>query len=175
MLRKYSVVLPLAVVLLFALFACSKKQTADTTAAADPEPTATEEPPPVEDFSEPAVEPEVVEEPMPVLTDVFFDFDKATLTSGSRRELEKNARQLKTAGSVTIIIEGHCDERGTNAYNLALGGRRAKAARDYLQSLGVATSRMRTVSYGEERPFASGHEEDAWAKNRRAHFVIASK
>ena len=70
-----------------------------------------------------------------------------------------------------IIIEGHCDERGTNEYNLALGERRANSAKDYIVNLGVEPSRLKTVSYGEEKPFAEGHSEDAWAQNRRAHFV----
>lgn len=172
MLRKYSVVLPLILVFMVAMTACSKKQTADTSPTTDPSTEVTEPiEPPVEEESA-YVEPEVKEEPMPVLEDVFFDFDKSSLTTDAKRTLENNARQLKSASAVGIIIEGHCDQRGTNAYNLALGERRAKAAKDYLASLGISSTRIRTVSYGEERPFDMGNSEAAWAKNRRAHFVI---
>ena len=77
--------------------------------------------------------------------------------------------------NLTVIVEGHCDERGTAEYNLALGERRAVAARAYLVSLGIAAERLRTVSYGKEFPFDPGHDEAAWAKNRRAHFVVTAK
>ncbi|UCG53716.1 MAG: peptidoglycan-associated lipoprotein Pal [Candidatus Latescibacterota bacterium] len=109
---------------------------------------------------------------MPVLNDVFFEFDKSTLTDEAKQTLADNATQLKDAEMVMITVEGHCDERGTNAYNLALGERRAKAAIDYLASLGVAANRMDMISYGEERPFDPGHTEAAWEQNRRAHFVV---
>ena len=89
-----------------------------------------------------------------------------------KSSLEKNARELKNFPSVNIIIEGHCDERGTEDYNLALGEKRAKAARDYLVSLGVKSGRITIVSYGETRPFAYGHDESSWKQNRRAHFVM---
>jgi peptidoglycan-associated lipoprotein len=105
------------------------------------------------------------------LSDVFFDFDKYSLSSEAKSTLEANAREMKRVGEANITIEGHCDERGTKAYNLALGEKRAGAAKDYLVSLGVTASRITTISYGKERPFDSGHDESAWAKNRRAHFV----
>ncbi|MCI0452618.1 MAG: peptidoglycan-associated lipoprotein Pal, partial [Candidatus Latescibacteria bacterium] len=105
------------------------------------------------------------------LSDVFYDFDQYSLTSEAKGTLEANARELKRVGDAGITIEGHCDERGTKAYNLALGDKRANAAKDYLVSLGVTASRITTVSYGKERPFDAGHDESAWAKNRRAHFV----
>lgn len=133
------------------------------------EPPEVVEPPPVEEPEE-RVEPEEI--PVPELGDVFFAFDKYNLTDESKRTLEKNSAELKRASDVSVIIEGHCDERGTKAYNLALGEKRAKAARDYLISLGVRSSRMTIISYGKERPFDPGHDEEAWAKNRRAHFVI---
>jgi len=103
---------------------------------------------------------------------IFFDFDKATLTSESQDILAINSQWLRTNPDVMITIEGHCDERGTNGYNLALGDRRAEAVKTFLVDLGIHRSRMTTISYGEERPFAKGRSEAAWAKNRRAHFSI---
>lgn len=102
----------------------------------------------------------------------FYAFDKYTLTDESKRKLEGNASELKRASESTVIIEGHCDERGTKSYNLALGEKRAKAAKDYLVSLGVSGSRITVISYGKERPFDPGHNEAAWAKSRRGHFVV---
>jgi peptidoglycan-associated lipoprotein len=112
---------------------------------------------------------------MPVLDDVFFVYDSAKLNGDAKRKLESNANQIKDASSASVTIEGHCDERGTIAYNLALGERRAKAAKDYLVSLGVSASRVKVISYGKERPFVTGHDESAWSKNRRAHFVVVQK
>lgn len=109
------------------------------------------------------------------LKDIFFDTDKSDLTSEARDTLAADAAWLKAHPSVTITIEGHADERNTEEYNLALGWRRANATRDYLVSLGVAAARIATISYGEERPFATGHTESAWAQNRRAHFVITAR
>ena len=126
--------------------------------------------PPVEE--EPVVQEEPKEVPMPVLDDVFFAFDKYSLTEESKRSLEQNAKELKRASEATIVIGGHCDERGTKAYNLSLGEKRANAAKEYLVALGVPGSRVAIISYGKERPFDPGHNETAWAKNRRAHFVI---
>jgi peptidoglycan-associated lipoprotein len=104
--------------------------------------------------------------------DVHFAYDQFDLDSEARAILERKATWLTTNANVRVQIEGHCDERGTNAYNLALGERRANAARQYLTVLGVSAARMSTISYGEERPLDPGHTEDAWAQNRRAHFVI---
>ncbi len=109
------------------------------------------------------------------LEDIHFDFDKSTLTPEAQDTLKTNADWLKKNSSVVVEIEGHCDERGTIEYNLALGDRRAKSARDFLVNLGIDTSRMRTISYGKEMPLDPGHNEAAWAKNRRAHFTIVSK
>ena len=140
---------------------------------------AIDEPAPTETSTTPVEEPreQVVEESVtpstdmsPVsLNDVFFDFDQYNLTSEAKSTLDANARELKRMAETNITIEGHCDERGTKAYNLALGDKRANAARDYLVALGVGSSRITTVSYGKERPFDQGHDESAWAKNRRAH------
>ncbi|HET6348249.1 MAG TPA: peptidoglycan-associated lipoprotein Pal [Candidatus Krumholzibacteria bacterium] len=110
--------------------------------------------------------------PMSV-NDAFFDFDSYALTSEAKGTLEANAREMKRVTTGSVTIEGHCDERGTKAYNLALGEKRANAAKDYLVALGVSAARINTVSYGKERPFDDGHNEAAWAKNRRAHFVIS--
>ena len=101
--------------------------------------------------------------------DVYFEFDQYDLDSEAMAILSRNARIMREAG-VTIMVSGHCDERGTVAYNLALGEKRALAVRDYLVSLGVPASSLRVTSYGESRPFAQGSSEDAWAQNRRAHF-----
>ena len=122
---------------------------------------------------EEAPEPTIAElNAMGVLKTVYFEFDKSDLTDQTRAVLRANADWLTEHAKYNIVIEGHCDERGTIEYNLALGQRRAQAVRDYLASLGVASSRARTVSYGEERPADYGHTEGAWAKNRRAEFVI---
>jgi peptidoglycan-associated lipoprotein len=154
---------------------------APTTAARPPAPP------------EPVAEPTVVPQEPPVRADTissaalddlnrssplkpaFFDLDSSELTSAGRAALDENASTLKRNTSWAITIEGHCDERGTAEYNLALGERRAVAARTYLVSLGVPADRLRTVSYGKEFPFDPGHDENAFTKNRRAHFVITAK
>jgi peptidoglycan-associated lipoprotein len=109
------------------------------------------------------------------LKPVFFLLDSAELDDSGRAVVNANAAVLKKYTTWGITIEGHCDERGTAEYNLALGERRALAVKTYLSSLGVSPDRVRTVSYGKEFPFDMGHTEDAWAKNRRGHFVITSK
>jgi peptidoglycan-associated lipoprotein len=107
------------------------------------------------------------------LADIQFELDSATLTDQARATLEKHALWLQGQRDVRVTIEGHCDERGTIEYNLALGEQRARAARDYLASLGVAAGRIRVVSLGKERPLDTGHDEAAWAKNRRDHFAVS--
>jgi len=104
------------------------------------------------------------------IEDVYFAFDSADLTAESRTTLAKDAAAIGRLGG-HYQIEGHCDERGSAEYNLALGDRRARAVRDYLVSLGVDPAALSTISYGEERPFAEGHDESAWSQNRRGHFV----
>jgi peptidoglycan-associated lipoprotein len=106
---------------------------------------------------------------------VYFGFDSFSLTGEGRKALKAGAQWMSENPSSTIQVEGHCDERGTTEYNLALGERRANAAKDYLQKLGVDASRVSVISYGEERPSDSGHDESAWGKNRRASFVILSR
>jgi peptidoglycan-associated lipoprotein len=109
------------------------------------------------------------------LRPAFFLLDSSELDAAARAAVAANAEVLRQNPRWSITIEGHCDERGTAEYNLALGERRALAASAYLQSLGVAASRVKTVSYGDESPFDPRHTEDGWASNRRAHFVISAK
>jgi peptidoglycan-associated lipoprotein len=109
------------------------------------------------------------------LKPAFFDYDSAELTPEAQHTLDENAATLKKYPTWAVTIEGHTDERGTAEYNLALGERRALAAKTYLVSLGIPADRLRTVSYGKEFPFDPGHDEAAWSKNRRAHFVVTSK
>jgi peptidoglycan-associated lipoprotein len=99
---------------------------------------------------------------------VFFDLDKFSLKSDARSTLEKQAAWLNQHSGLTITVEGHCDERGTREYNLALGERRANSAKDYLIALGISPGRIKTISYGKERPVALGSNEEAWSQNRRA-------
>lgn len=103
---------------------------------------------------------------------IFFEFDKYNLKAGARGTLEKQAAWLNKWPAVTITVEGHCDERGTREYNLALGERRANSVKDYLVALGVNPSRIKTISYGKERPVALGSNESAWAQNRRGVTTI---
>lgn len=109
------------------------------------------------------------------LKPIFFPLDSAELDDAGRAIATADADVLKKYGSWAITVEGHCDERGTPEYNLALGERRATAVKAYLASLGVSSDRIKTVSYGKEFPFDMGHSEEAWAKNRRGHLVITSK
>ncbi len=145
------------------------------------DPAAGEGGEPVEELPPPPVPEETTPEPEPApdyasmdpaeygVADVFFAFDAYELDDESMAVLSASARIMREAGA-TILISGHCDERGTLEYNLALGEKRANAVRDYLISLGVPMGNLRVTSYGENRPFAAGSNEDAWAKNRRAHF-----
>jgi len=109
------------------------------------------------------------------LKDVFFEYDKAIIDAAQKVALDDNVRWLKANGNARILIEGHCDERGTAEYNLGLSDRRAKTVRDYLITSGIAAGRIGTISYGKERPFAFGHDENAWKQNRRAHFTLQGR
>ncbi len=109
------------------------------------------------------------------LKPVFFQYDSDTLDEAARKALSDNAAVLQTNASWVVTVEGHCDERGTPEYNLALGDRRALAAKNYLQSLGVSGERLKTVTYGKEFPFDPAHQESAWSQNRRAHFMLTAK
>ena len=180
------------VLLTMTIGACAKK----TPPIARPMPpppdlnTTTENkpPPPPQPVSEPVVVP-----PEPVAEDsiagrslddlnrdsplkpLFFALDQSDVDADGQRVLQENAAIMKKYPSWQITIEGHCDERGTAEYNLALGERRALAAKNYLVSLGIPADKIKTVSYGKEFPFDPGHEDSAWSKNRRAHFVITAK
>ena len=148
-----------------------------TTPPAPPEPVSEPMPVPPEPVAEDAVESRSVDDlnrDSP-LRPAFFELDSAEITGSSQQALQENAQVLRKYPTWQITIEGHCDERGTAEYNLGLGERRAIAARDYLVSLGIPADRLRTVSYGKEFPFDPGHDETAWSKNRRAHFVITAK
>jgi peptidoglycan-associated lipoprotein len=183
-----------ALLLTVTVTACAKKAPTVERPAPPPTATATTTTP-----APPPPPPRPVEEPMPVppepdaitasnlpddldslnrsgvLKPVFFDLDSSDVNAASQQVLQENAEVLRRNGRWQITIEGHCDERGTAEYNLALGERRALSARTYLLSLGIPAERVRTVSYGKEFPFDQGHDESAWSKNRRAHFVITAK
>lgn len=104
--------------------------------------------------------------------DIYFEFDSSILSSEAQGVLQRKAAWLRLSPDVMVIIEGHCDERGTNDYNLALGQKRAESVRKYMIWQGISANRLKAISYGEERPVDSRSNEEAWAKNRRAHFVI---
>lgn len=178
------------VILLVVAGACGKK----TPPVAKP---TIPPPPPSSTTGRPPTPPTPVNEPQPVPAEpaiagldskdldelnknspfqpLFFAYDLAEVTTEGQQVLQANAEIMKKYSTWVITIEGHADERGTAEYNLALGERRALAARDYLISLGIAATRLRTVSYGKEFPFDPGHTEEAYWKNRRAHFVVTSK
>ncbi len=179
----------LSVLLLAGAAACHKNQ----PPVARPLPPP---PPPTASTNAPPAPPPPVREPMPPeplrsddvaarslddlnrdspLRPVFFEYDSSDVNDASRATLQANAAVLKKYATWVITIEGHCDERGTAEYNLALGERRAVAARQYLISLGLEANRLRTVSYGSEFPFDPAHQDTAWSRNRRAHFVITAK
>jgi peptidoglycan-associated lipoprotein len=109
------------------------------------------------------------------LKDVFFELDRSEVRTDQREILDQNASWLRKRPEVRIVIEGHCDERGTAQYNMALGERRAQTVTDYLVALGIQASRIQVVSYGKERPFTRGHDDRSWSQNRRAHFVVTAK
>jgi peptidoglycan-associated lipoprotein len=106
------------------------------------------------------------------VSDINFDFDKSSIRPDAREILKTNADVFLKNSASAIVIEGYCDERGTAEYNMALGQKRAQEAKKYLVNLGIKESKMKTISYGDERPLDPGHDEEAWAKNRRAHFVV---
>jgi peptidoglycan-associated lipoprotein len=165
--------LGLLVVALVAIVGCAKKAT-EAPPTPPPAPPQTETTPPTPPPPPPPTPPTP---PTPVIGSgdfqaVFFDFDSYTLRDDARAALDANAGMLRNNGGVVITIEGHCDERGTAEYNQALGERRAAAAREYLVQAGISADRIQTISYGKERPFDPGHDEAAWAQNRRAHFLV---
>jgi peptidoglycan-associated lipoprotein len=181
--------------LLTVLYGCPKKKPAtqpadlnvETTTVPPPSNSATTD---VQPPREPATRQDQTEDPlmsedMKIVNeelrrrgfsaDVYFAFDESALSDESRGKLSRNADLLKAQPRLDMTIEGHCDERGTNEYNLALGERRASAVKSYLSSLGVGADRMRTLSYGSERPVCTEHEESCWSQNRRAHMIITGR
>ncbi len=192
MTRKMNALMVLAMLVAMVVGACAKKT--PPVARPMPPPAVTNTgtlppapPPPPSPVSEPVPVP-----PMPVedaigskslddlnrdspLKPLFFDVDSADVNTEGQQLLQANAAVLKKFPAWQVTIEGHCDERGTAEYNLALGERRALAARTYLVSLGIPADKVKTVSYGKEFPFDAGKDDSAWSKNRRAHFVITAK
>ncbi len=166
----------LLLMLVLVLSACAKKNVTEAEPVAEPEPTVVEavaEPPVIR--VEKTAAPEPVAAPGPViraveLETIYFAYDSHRLTEDARRILAANAALLHKDAEKRIVIEGHCDERGSDSYNLALGERRARAARAYLETLGVSPQRCTVVSYGEERPAAFGQNEKSWSRNRRVEF-----
>jgi peptidoglycan-associated lipoprotein len=159
----------LLVALLMAVGCASRKQVSTAQVEPPPATTTPEEttlPPP------PPPAPKDDESGTKIaLADAFFDFDEAALRADAKTALEGDAKWMEKNSSTNVVVEGHCDERGSVEYNLALGERRAKAAKEFLVSYGIPANRLTTISYGKERPFDPGHDENSWAQNRRAHFV----
>ncbi len=139
---------------------------------AEVQPAQEPSPEPQPEQAKPAPAPETTDIAPLVFEDIGFDFDRFDLKSHSRDVLNRIAFTMFDQPELSLVIEGHCDERGSNEYNLALGERRSHAAKDYLIEMGVEPHRISTLSYGEEMPLVLAHNEAAWAKNRRAHFVI---
>jgi len=181
------------VVMMFAAAACGSKKAPVLEPTTAPPPDTAPAPPPATPRSNPTTITEATPTVPAVRDDalassslddlnrnsplrpVFFQSDSSDVDPQAKAALDENALVLKQHPTWGVTIEGHCDERGTPEYNLSLGDRRAAAAVAYLRSLGVAADRLKTVSYGKEFPFDAGHDEAAWSKNRRAHFVITSK
>ena len=175
-----------ALTLSVVMFGCSKKkpeapvEMAVEETVAPAEEVAPPPAPPIEDETPPLMSEDlrIVNEyakEQGLLGDVYYDFDKYDLKPEALERLAKNAAFMKEHPEFTFSIEGHCDERGTNEYNLALGDRRANAGSGYLTSLGVSASRFQTISYGEERPVCMESNEGCWWRNRRAHFLITGR
>jgi len=173
--RNLTIILALGLITaMTGLTGCSKKQTAPSPAPAvkpapdKPAPAPVQQPP-----ARQQEERETVPSNLTFRT-VYFDYDKANIRTDQRGSIQSNAELMQRYGTVKMLIEGHCDERGTDEYNIALGQRRADAAKQYLVEFGIDGSRINTVSYGETRPVDTGNNESAWAKNRRAEFVVIS-
>jgi peptidoglycan-associated lipoprotein len=165
--KKLCVSLTVVFVFVGLLFTVSCARKAVMTGAPAPEMAAkVEAAPVVEDYAAKAALNEFLYE------DIYFAFDRSDLSPAAQAVLKKKAAYLQANSDISVFIEGHCDERGTPEYNMALGDRRAESAKSFMVNMGIAPQRMTTISYGEERPVDTGHNEEAWAKNRRAHFVI---
>jgi peptidoglycan-associated lipoprotein len=179
--KVFCVVLCLMLLALLLSLGCAKKKVTPTgelpsapapsrtpaVEVTEPEVKTQETPAPVEEELETGVAAAAAK-----LKDVFFAFDDYSLTEESRGILAGDGKVLSQTTKLKIVIEGHCDERGTVEYNLALGEKRATSAKNYLLNYGIEASRISVISYGKERPFDPGHDEGAWTKNRRAHFVV---
>ena len=181
---KKLIICSLAILLVFSLAVACKKKPQEVP----PPPPQTQEQPKVEKVEPPVVqEPQLTEEELFLqksldqinrekpLGTIYFDYDKALIRDDARSTLDMNAAWLKKFKTAKILIEGHCDERGTEEYNLALGEKRAKATEDYLLSMGIPADRMKIISYGKSQPIDPGHNESAWALNRRAQFLVIEK
>jgi peptidoglycan-associated lipoprotein len=193
--RKRFVGIALAILALVLLCGCPKKKPASnpsdlnvetTTMATPSQPSTTD----VHPSQPPTSTGDVTEDPllsadMQIVNselhrrgfsaDVYFEYDQSSLSDDTRGKLSRNAELLKSQPRLDMTIEGHADERGTAEYNLALGERRANAVKSYLASLGIGGERMRTLSYGLERPVCTEHEESCWSRNRRAHMIITGR
>ncbi len=172
----------LALLFLMTLGGCKKKEKVKVIPPAEKQVAKTGEEVKEKPIPKPVVQEESIEDmsleeinKKGYLQRIHFDFDKYNIREDQKPILIKNAEWLKAHPTVKILIEGHCDERGTEEYNLALGEKRAKAVRDFLISLGISPDRIKIVSYGKSRPLDPRHNEEAWAKNRRAEFVIIAK
>jgi peptidoglycan-associated lipoprotein len=163
-----------SILLGLALLAGGCKKGTKLEPAVEKPPQQAEEPAQKEQPPQPVQQPEVTKREI-IFQKIHFDFDKYNLRPDAITALNENAKVLMENPSVKIRIEGHCDERGTVEYNLALGEKRSQAAKEYLAKLGVSAGRVETISYGKERPVAFGTNEDAWAKNRRDEFVVISQ
>jgi peptidoglycan-associated lipoprotein len=181
---KKSIIYALAIVLAFSFAVACKKKPKEVP----PPPPQVQEQAPVEKVEPPKVqEPQLTEEEMFLqksldqinrekpLGTVYFDYDSAAIRSDAKPVLDADAAWLKKFRTVKILAEGHCDERGTEEYNLALGEKRAKAVQDYLLSSGIAPDRIKIISYGKSQPINPGHDESAWQMNRRVQFLITEK
>lgn len=195
MYKGFAVGLALVIIVLVPACRTTKKKdtrvTATTTESGPPNIATTTEAPvrTPDDFVRTDTSPTPTPEPLPsdfeqlnrvvqsrgFLRDAYFGYDESALTGEGQAALSSSATWLRNNPQYNVLIEGHCDERGTEQYNLALGDRRAAIARDYLVTLGVDAGRIRTVSYGEERPFEEGNDESSWARNRRAHLVLVGR
>jgi peptidoglycan-associated lipoprotein len=183
---KKLVIYSLAIILVFSFAVSCKKKPKEVPPP--PPPPQVQEQPKVEKVEPPVVqEPQLTEEEIFLqksveqinmekpLGTIYFDYDKALVRDDAKPTLEKNASWLNKFRTIRILIEGHCDERGTEEYNLALGEKRAKSAQDYLLTMGIGSDRMQIISHGKSQPVNPGHDEAAWQMNRRAQFLVIGK
>jgi len=181
---KKLIIYTLAMILIFSFAVACKKKPKEVP----PPPPQAQEQPKVEKVEAPVVqEPQLTEEELFLqksldqinrekpLGTIYFDYDRAVIRDDARATLDANAAWMKKFRSAKVLVEGHCDERGTEEYNLALGEKRAKAAQDYMLSMGIGSDRIKIISYGKSQPVNPGHDESAWQMNRRAQFLVIEK